>query len=168
MLTPLEHILTSAYKDEMIAFMETHPEVFEEAITLAVADKQPYSWRAAWLLWSCMQVNDYRILAHIKDIINSLASKKDGHQRELLKILLIMEIDEVFEGFLFDLCVGVWEKINKQPSVRLNALKIIFKIAKKHPELSHEIDFLIQDHYLESLSPGVKWSINKMIKDLKF
>ena len=36
----------------MIAYMETHPEAYEEAVQLAISDKQPYAWRAAWLLWS--------------------------------------------------------------------------------------------------------------------
>jgi hypothetical protein len=62
--------------------------------------------------------------------------------------------------------VTVWERIGKKPSVRYNAFKIIVKIAKKHPDLSHEIGFLIQDQYLESLSPTVKKSISKMIKKI--
>ena len=39
---------------------------FEEIIKLAIVDKQPYSWRAAWLLWSCMDKNDQRIHKYIK------------------------------------------------------------------------------------------------------
>ena len=70
-----------------------------------------------------------------------------------------------YEGFLFNVCLTVWEKINKKPSVRLTAFKIIVKIAKRHPDLSHEIIFLTQNQYLDSLSPAVKRSISKMIKE---
>ena len=70
--TTLENKLLNSYKDEMISFMDTHPEFFEEAIELAIADKQPYSWRAAWLLWSCMEENDKRIRKYIKKIIDSI------------------------------------------------------------------------------------------------
>ena len=150
----------------MISFMDTHPEFFEEAIELAIANKQPYSWRAAWLLWSCMEENDQRIQKYIKKIVDSLKTKDDGHQRELLKILLLMELKEEYEGILFNICMDIWEKINKTPSVRINALKFIIKIAKKHSELSQEITFLTQDHYLESLSPGVKHSVSKLMKEL--
>jgi hypothetical protein len=166
METALEHILTSCYKVEMISYMESHPEDFEEAIKLAVLNKQPYSWRAAWLLWSCMKENDQRILRYVRKIIHTLTTKSDDHQRELLKILLMMELNEEYEGFLFNVCLTVWEKINKKPSVRLTAFKILLKIAKKHPDLSHEIIFLTQDQYLDSLSPAVKRSISKMIKEL--
>ncbi len=144
--------------------MDNHPEFFEEAIELAISDKQPYSWRAAWLLWSCMEENDKRIQKYIRKIVDALETKDDGHQRELLKILMQMELNEEYEGKLFNLCMDIWEQINKVPSVRVNALKFIIKIAKKHPELSQEITFLTQDHYLESLSPGAKHSVLKMMK----
>ena len=146
--------------------MDNHPEFFEEAIELAISDKQPYSWRAAWLLWSCMEENDQRIQKHIKKIVNSIKTKDDGHQRELLKILLQMQLKEEYEGIIFNICMDLWEQINKKPSVRINALKFIIKIAKKHPELAKEIIFLTQDHYLETLSPGVKHSVSIMMKEL--
>jgi len=162
----LENKLLNSYKDEMISFMDNHPEFFEEAIELAIADKQLYSWRAAWLLWSCMEENDPRIKKYIKNIVNTLKTKDDSHQRELLKILLMMDIEEEYESILFDHCMNIWEQINKPPAVRVNALKFIIKIAKKHPELSQEISFLTQDHYLESLSPGAKHSVSKLMKEL--
>ena len=133
---------------------------------LKFSNKQPYSWRAAWLLWSCMEENDKRIQGNIKDIISNITNKKDGHQRELLKILLQMELNEEYEGHLFNVCVSVWEKINKKPSVRYTAFKFILKIAKKYPDLFNEIAFLTQNQYLDSLSPGVKRSISKMINEL--
>ncbi|MDP3150272.1 MAG: hypothetical protein Q8N83_14215 [Ignavibacteria bacterium] len=168
MQTELEHILISTYKDGMIAYMETHPEAYEEAVQLAISDKQPFAWRAAWLLWSCMEVNDRRVQKHTKEIVKSVKSKNDGHQRELLKILLLMEIDKKYEGILFNLCLNVWEEINKTPSVRMTAFKFILKLVKKHPELSKEITFLLQDRYLETLSPGVKRSISKMMKGITY
>lgn len=166
MESELENKLLNSYKDEMISFMENHPEYFDEAIKLAIGDKQPYSWRAAWLLWSCMEENDKRIRKYIKKIVDSIKTKDDGQQRELLKILLQMELKEEYEGILFNLCMNIWEQINKSPSVRITALKFIIKIAKKHPELSQEISFLTQNHYLESLSRGIKHSVSRMMKEL--
>jgi hypothetical protein len=165
-MSALEDKLLNSYKDEMISFMENHPGFFEEAIELAVSDKQPYAWRAAWLLWSCMEENDKRIQKYIKSMVDTLETKENGHQRELLKILYQMDLKEEHEGMLFDICMDIWEQINKAPSVRFNALKFIIKIAKKHPELAKEISFLTEDRYMESLSPAVKKSIKRMMKDL--
>ena len=166
METELEKVLMSFYKEEMILYIANHPESFEELVQLALDDKQPYSWRAAWLLWSCVEENDRRIKSHIRSIISSLKGKNDGHQRELIKILYLMDLDENHEGILFDHCISIWEKINKQPSVRFNAFKMIVKISRKYPELSQEIGFLLQDHYLETLSPGVRRGLLKMTNHL--
>lgn len=75
-----------------------------------------------------------------------------------------MELSEEYQGILFNVCLNVWEKINKKPSVRFNAFKIIVKIAQKHPDLSREIEFITQNQYMNSLSSTVKKSILKMIK----
>lgn len=166
MESAFEHKLMNSYKDEMISFMNAHPEFFDQAIKLAISDKQPYAWRAAWLLWSCMEENDNRIQKYIDSIVKSLKDKDDGHQRELLKILYRMKPKEKHDGILLNHCIDIWQQIDKTPSVRFNALKFIIKIVKKHPDLSREITFLIQDQYLETLSPGVKKSISRMMREL--
>lgn len=166
METALEHILLKTYKTTMIRFMAEHPEAFEEAIQLAVIDKPSYSWRAAWLLWSCMEKNDQRVRPYVNTIIEILPLRKENLQRELFKILFNMDLNEDCEGRLFDRCLVVWEQIHKKPSVRLNAFQLIIKIARKYPELSNEIELLTQEQYTDSLSPGVKHSINRLQKTL--
>lgn len=166
MISQLEEKLITANKNEMISFLESKPEYFNEMLQLALSDKQPYSWRAAWLLNNCMENNDKRIKKYAKTILDSIKSKKDGHQRELIKILLKMDLKEIHEGFFFNICLDIWKQINKGSSVRFVALQSIVKLAKKHNELIEEIVFLTQDHYLESLSPGIKNSVRKIIKEL--
>ena len=166
METKLEHILTHSYKADMISYLKSHPEDFEEAIKLAITNKQPYSWRAAWLLWSCMDKNDQRIHKYTKKIINTLPSKPDDQLRELMIILQRMEINDDYEGKLFDFCVTVWKNTGKQPSVRYNAFKLMIKIIKKHPDLLKEILYLTEPHYTVSLSDTVLKSISKMVARL--
>jgi urate oxidase len=78
-----------------------------------------------------------------------------------------MKLNENYEGRIFDICIKVWGQKHKAPSVRMTAFKYIVKIVKKHPELTDEITFLTQEHYLESLSPGVKNSIKRIMQELK-
>jgi hypothetical protein len=151
----------------MILYVSKNPECFGELMDLTIADKQPYSWRAAWLVWSCMEKNDVRIRKYIKQIINVLPESNDSQLRELLKILEQMEVEEEFEGLLFDHCVTVWKKIDKRPSVRFNALKILLKITHRYPELAKEVILLTRNQYMASLSPCVNKSISKMIKSLR-
>jgi len=67
---------------------------------------------------------------------------------------------------LFDVCIRLWEQIGKAPSDRMMAFKFIIKTVKQLPELLNEISALMQDHYLESLSPGIKNSVNRMMLEL--
>ena len=164
-MSELKHILISAYRDEMIAFLTSHPEYFDEAIALSLSDDQPFSWRAAWLLFNCMEENDPRVRKHLRQIIKTLPARKDGHQREFLKILLHMELDETHESRLFDLCLSIWEQPDKSPSVRFTAFRFILKMTEKYPELSNETTGLTQDWYLDTLSPGIKRSIQRMVRD---
>jgi len=167
METDLERILTNSYKAEMISHLKSHPEDFEEAIILAVSDKQPYSQKAAWLLWSCMEENDPRIQGYIKRIIETLKVTGDSQLRDLLIILEKMELDENIQGELFEICVDVWEKIGKKASLRYNAFKLIVKTANKYPELYNEVKYLTQDQYTDSFSKTAQKSIFKMISELE-
>ena len=164
MESKLEHKLITSYKEEMIAFMNSHPEHFEEAVELAIGNKEKVCWRAAFLLWGCMEKNDLRIKKHINKIIKVIPEKKDGHQRELIKILSKMELNEDQEGSLFNICMNLWEQLDKVPSIRMTAFKFIMRMVDKYPELSEEISVITQNHYLETLSPGVRHSISRMIK----
>ncbi|MCU0343299.1 MAG: hypothetical protein MUF28_05705 [Ignavibacterium sp.] len=166
MNSQLKSKLISSYKEEMVAFLKSQPEHFNEAIELAISDDQPFAWRSAFVLSSCMDDNDARVKNYIKRILACIKNKNDGHQRELLKILYRMKLSDKEEGMVFDICIRLWEQISKDPSVRMTALKFILKIAKDHYELLNEITPLMQDQYLELLSPGVKKSIRKMIKEI--
>ena len=149
----------------MISYLNAHPERFAEAVELALADRPACSWRASWLLFNCMEHNDHRLHRHIHDIIKVLPSKKDGHQRELIKILYQMDVDEALEGQLLDHCFRLWEKMKKQASVRISALKMILKIAGKYKELLPEVQLLTQPYYTETLSPGIRRSVQRMMQN---
>jgi hypothetical protein len=165
--TKLEHILTNSHKAEMIAYMESHPKDFTEAIQLAIADKQPYSWRASWLLWSCMHKNDKRVSKYLKQIIDVLPERKDNQQRELLMIIQRMELNDEYEGQLFESCVEIWKQIGKNQSLRCNAFKILVTISKKHPSLIREINMLKESYYTNTLSDCAQKKISQLMNDLK-
>jgi hypothetical protein len=150
----------------MIDYLNSHPDDFDEAVSLALSDKQPYSWRAAWILWSCMSENDERIADYVEKIIDILPESNSSHLRELMMILQRIRINEAFEGKLFNICLNIWENTDNIPSLRHNAFRIIVKIAKNHPDLFNEIRFLTEPHYLDSLSHGVRRSVLKMLQSL--
>ena len=162
MESQLEYILTHSYKAEMINYLKSHPEAFDKTVQLALSDKQPFSWRAAWLLWSCIKVNDPRLWKYQKKIIDILSERNDDQVRELFIILQRMKIDKENEGKLFDICANTWKNTIKKSSVRFNAFKLMVKIAQNHPDLNSEIIQLTDSRYMDSLSVNVQQSIFRM------
>jgi len=77
-----------------------------------------------------------------------------------------MELDEEDEGILFNECVSLWGKTNIRPSVRYSAFMFMNKMVARYPDLMHEIELLTEDHYLETLSPGIKLAIKRIIKKI--
>lgn len=132
-------------------------------ITLLPKD---YAWRAAWLVKSTLNIND-NLEKYIEQAIGILPGLKEGHQREILKLLEKLAIPESSEGPLFDVCMSIWESPGKIPSTRMTAFLYILETVKKYPELKTELDHLTQDHYMETLSPGVKRVLEKRLRALR-
>lgn len=163
----LETILNSRFnKNELITLLNNDSKIFDKAISIALSNEQPQAWRAAWILNHSITKNDSRIKIIAKKIISTIRTKEDGHQRELLKLLENIDLKENQEGYLFDSCMTIWESIEKSPSVRIVAFRILAKIVKKYPELKNEIEHLTQNHFTENLSPGIKNSFIKIKKEL--
>lgn len=100
--------------------------------------------------------NNKRLQKPIHNIIKSIKGKEDGHQRELIKIVRKMQLNEKNEGIFFDVCMSIWEYVKKQPAVRYYCGLFIIEMAKKYPEIKNELDYLTADYYTKTLSPGIK------------
>ena len=159
----LEFTLKNSQKDEWITYMASHPDDFPELIELSISDKQPYSWRAAWLLSSYMNNNDPRVKSHIQKIIKLLPTIENSQQRALLKVLEKMEIESEYEGPLFDTCTIIWKNIHNKPFTRFQAFKIMVAILKKYPDLSNEIKLLTDPYFTDNLSDNSRKSVFKLM-----
>lgn len=148
----------------MIEYLQSRSELNEPALELALSDKQPFAWRAAWLLSNCLKEDDKMLTQNQMRIIQAIPYKQDGHQRELLKLLSLINIHYEDIGILFDVCLDIWKQIHKIPSTRITAMKMIMQIAAKYPELRNEINCYAGEHYLETLSPGIKKVTRKMLQ----
>jgi hypothetical protein len=150
-------------KEDMVSLINQDPSCFAETIEIALGNQPLISWRAAWVLYHSMEENDPRLRPQLPILIEAIKGKTDGHQREILRIIERLDIPEEHEGVLFDTCMNIWEQVGKIPSVRVFAFRIIYRIARKYPELSNEIKYITQTHYTETLSPGIRNSVERMI-----
>ncbi len=108
-----------------------------------------------------MKKNDPRVEDYLFEIVNLLPEKKDGHQRELIKILLHMSLDDEEENVVYDFCLKAWKNADHQPSLRHISLRFILDVAKKRGDRREEILELSAPQYLNTLSQGVERSVKK-------
>ncbi|MER3328263.1 MAG: hypothetical protein RIF34_01705 [Candidatus Kapaibacterium sp.] len=110
-----------------------------------------------------MKKNDKRISSVIDEVINAIDGKPDGHQRELLKILLKLKLAEEQEAKLVDICIALWKNIEAKPALRFYALRMLMEIAEKYLDLENEIRLLTTDMYMDSLSQGIRRVIERRL-----
>lgn len=155
-MSELEAALAGRFnRKKWMLILNQQPERFTECLNLAKSDEPLIAWRAAFLLDHTCSKFDNRLNTQIDSLIKVLPEKEDGHQRCLLRVLLKQKHSEDQESKLFDICLGIWEQVNKIPSVRITALEFVLKTAKKYPDLKNELDFILDPRFTETLSPGI-------------
>ena len=125
-----------------------------------------HSWKIAWQINHEIKTNDKRIIPYIDEIIKCIDLKKDGHQRELLKIVQKMELNEYQNGTLFKQCLIIWRNTSKIPSVRIKAFQILIKITIKYPELKKELIHYTSAEYTNTLGKGIRKSFENIMNNV--
>ena len=129
---------------------------FNFLIKHMLEDVKPTSWRTTWVVNHLMEKDDKITKKKLSTIIKSIKDKTEGHQRELIKIVRKMKLNEENEGLFFDVCMEIWRKVNKQPAVRYYCGLYIIEMARKYPEIKNELEYLTTDYYIKTLPPGIK------------
>lgn len=161
----LHELLKHSSKEELETYIQSHPPAFNQVLKLALDPDSPVSWRAAWMVSTCMRERDPRVTKYSREFIARLRKTADGQQRELLNILAKLDIQEDEEGLLFDECVRIWEQTSRIASVRYAAFRILFNMAQKYPDLMHELTLLTESDYTDSLSPAIRKGVLKMMQE---
>ena len=136
---------------------------FALLLEAALSTDNKTAWRFTAKLFKEVTDNDKRLKSHVNKMISILPKVRDNHQRELLRVLNIMEINDKLEGSLFNSCIEIWKNTKKIPSVRICAFKLLKRISDKYPELNAEVALLASNQYTKSLSPGIKISLERLI-----
>jgi hypothetical protein len=163
----LEIVLSRLFKEDVFKFMQEYPEEFVSIVELSVTDEKPMCWRAAWVVQNFMEYDDERVRPLVDQMLKIIPEKEDGHQRELLKILANMNLDDDRQSILYDECVTIWESVRKKPATRYFAFQQMAKMVEKYPELIQEIYAVTQPQHINTLSPGVKQGVLKLVRKLE-
>lgn len=165
--TALEQKLLDLYKEEMIAYVSSEPGAYDEALQLALQQKQPYSWRSAWMIRSCSVPNDPRLKEYITPILQLLPKVHAGQQREFLTLLLNTTLNEDQEGLLYEFCINCWTDLQNQSGTRYKCFLFMLGMAKKYRDLKQEIKLVLDKDLIGTLSPGIKRAVVKRAGELE-
>lgn len=151
----------------IIELLNSNKGLLKDFINYSNSNKQ-YAWRAAWIIYHYTLIHKSNTIQNnINDFIQALRiAKKDGHKREILKIINTLELNESQKFEVYDICISLIWNNKSQSSLRHNATLFALKVADLYPELTREIKN-IYDDIKENLSPGVKNSLNKKFKAIK-
>lgn len=140
---------------------------FSSLLDIALNEKDPLAWRAAWVL----DGSDERFPCLAKESIATIVQrlpdiKSKGTIRSLLRLLCRYEIKKKEQGILIDLCFNYLVSELYPVAVKVHAMQIIYNHVLIYPELKEELVTVIRDQ-VGNNSVGFKSRGMRLIKKLE-
>ena len=142
---------------------------FEAAIHIGLTNEKPYCWRCSWIIFKVAEKESSRILPFVDQIIDALGNfKYDSQIAGFLKTLcFVNDFKEEQFGILTDYCIKIIYDTQRTSHNKYYAIQLLFKIAKKYPELAREFALVIEANLPYFSKPYLKKfgkvMINKLI-----
>ncbi|MEO0413605.1 MAG: hypothetical protein AAF226_01480 [Verrucomicrobiota bacterium] len=149
--------------DFMVDYLSSQPEEVASVLEFAAHADDPDAWRGAWILNHFITEEHPDLVTLHPKLIAALLDAKDGHQRELLRLLEKVTVHEDEEGKLFDACIAIWTDLKKSGSARITAFRVAASFLKVYPELAAELRPLTTSEYTVNLTPGIRNSFQKLV-----
>jgi len=149
--------------EEYRLFLMDAPLRLEEVWKIALGDKS-WSWRCAWLI-ACF-IQDLQEYIHPKrlELLAVIEQKAPGHQRELLRIIARIDLARDELGMLYDCCLNIWTDVHTSSGARSLAMDQMMRVASELPEFNGELKAVSGAEFLESLSSGIRRSLEKKLR----
>lgn len=160
-------IPSSAEKEIYIKEVGGSPEHFNTLLDLALNEKDPLAWRAAWILDGSDEQHPGLASGSVRRITRELPRvQSTGTLRSLLRLLCRYNIQEEDQGMLIDLCFKYMTSELYPVAVKVHAMQIIYRHVLIYPELKEELVTVIQDQ-VDNNSVGFRSRGNRIIKALE-
>ena len=126
------------------------PELYRLLIEIAFYDKNPKSWRAAYLVDKINDKNPEMLQPFISEMIEQLkVEQNESKKRHFLKLISMNDLPFDELGFLTDYCIDVFTSDKMPVAVRVHAMQVLYNITEKQTDLKSEI-LLIVEHEMEN------------------
>lgn len=149
-----EHSKNQALK--IANYIDTSQERFDELMKYFFHDDWRLNQRAAYAMNFTVERNPFLFKKYLKKaVVNLRTPKHDAVKRNTLRILENIEIPEKLLGIVVDISFDFLASPKEPIAVKYFSMGILFKEAKKEPDLFHEIKVLIDDQ-MPMGSPGFR------------
>jgi hypothetical protein len=163
----LTNLSSGAEKDLLMGEIIKSEAHFKALLHLALHEKDPIAWRAAWVLDGSDELKSGLARKHISKIVKVLPELESmGTLRSLLRMLTRYDIPENEQGLLIDLCFSYLVSELYPVAVKAHAMQIIYHHVLLYPELKNELIAVIEDQ-AENNSVGFKARGNILIKQME-
>jgi len=140
---------------------------FRALLQLALKEKDPVAWRAAWVLDGSDELKPGLARKYISKIVKALPGLESlGSLRSLLRLLARWDIPEDEQGLLIDLCFSYLVSAQYPVAVKAHAMQIIYLHVLIYPELKDELVAVIEDQIANN-SVGFKSRGRRLIKQME-
>ncbi|CAI8263760.1 MAG: Uncharacterised protein [Flavobacteriia bacterium] len=149
--------------EEYRIFLMDAPLRLDEVWKVALEDKA-WSWRCAWLIARFVQDLRENIHPRRLELLAVVEEKASGHQRELLRIIAGLDLDKNELGPLYDRCLNIWTDVRASSGTRSLAMGQMIRVATELPEFNSELQAVSGAEFMESLSSGIRRSLEKKLE----
>lgn len=124
--------------------------IFETIWQLYMANREPVSRRAAWVLDTLAEEHPETIAHRTEEMIMALPLfSHSALRRHTLRMLCSFPVPEKQLGFLTGFCFDYLLKPSEPPAVKVHCMDILMKISEVEPAIKRE------------LADSIRWRINE-------
>jgi hypothetical protein len=165
--TLLTNFPSGAEKELYIREVLNSNSEFGTLLDLALHEKDPLAWRAAWILDGSDERSPGLASDYIPGIIHRLSGiESTGTLRSLLRLLCRYDIGEEDQGILIDLCFSYLISELYPVAVKVHAMQIIYQHVLIYPELKEELITVIRDQ-VDNNTIGFKARGKRLIREME-
>ena len=141
---------------------------FDELLSLALSDQEPFNWRASWGILYFSEKYPEKIQPHLRAIAEKLPELSSHTQiASLLRLFDKIQFDLEEFGDLLDYCIHVIRIPQPREYIKVIAINMLIKFCKKNTELKPEIIQQIEMAQPSFEMKNLKKMSKKVLEQLK-
>ncbi|MBA4852590.1 hypothetical protein [Emticicia sp. BO119] len=126
--------------------------------------------KAGWVLSECADEYPFLIIPYFRNFIQKLQEPfaSDSVKRNIIRVWQYVDVPDEYIDDIYDICFGFINS-NEAIAIRVFSMTVCYNIARKIPELKHELRLIVEDMLMKNQdgSAAIISRGKKILTDLK-